>query len=185
VEPTEPADVGLRAGRELTTRRQTATLGAAAVILAGFAAWSGIQAHDARARPDEPNLAVTDRALTGQVSRAVASTVGTVFSYSYADPAATRRAAQRLLTGTAIRQYDRLFALVLQKAPREKLVLRTKVTGIGVELLTDTRARLLVFVDQQDRAGSGQAVYSGAMFAVTAVRTNGRWLIDDINTFSN
>jgi Mce-associated membrane protein len=155
-----------------------------AVILAGFAAIAGVKAHDLRASQVPENLALTDSALTSQVNRQIGGAVSTIFSYSYTDPGATRRAAQRLLTGTAIRQYDRLFTLVEQKAPAEKLVLRTKVTDIGVELLTASQARLLVFVNQQDQADSGQAVYSGAMFAVTAVLRQSRWFIADINTFT-
>ncbi len=158
---------------------------AATVILAGLATGAGVQAARLRASQPAANLAITDRPLTAQVKAQVSAAVGTIFSYSYANPAATRQAAQRLLTGAAIRQYDQLFALVEQKAPAEKLVLTTKVTDLGVELLAADRARLLVFVNQQDRAGSGQVVYSGAMFAVTAVRQHGRWLIANINTFTS
>jgi Mce-associated membrane protein len=60
------------------------------------------------------------------------------------------------------------------------------VTAAGVELLTGDRARVLVFANQQDtRSGTSQASYSGAMFAVTAVNRGGRWLISNINTFTN
>ena len=119
------------------------------------------------------------------MERAVTGAVETIFSYSYADVGKTREAAQGLLTGAAIRQYDQLFALVEQQAPKEKLVV-TKVTTVGVELLTGDRARLLVFANQQDtRAGTTQTSYGGAMFAVTAVNRDGRWLIENINTFTN
>lgn len=165
--------------------RRPVTLLIAAAVLAGFAAWAGVHAASLRAsRQASQNLTLVDKSATSEVTSQISSTIGTIFSYSYASPAATRQAAQRLLTGTAIRQYDSLFALVEQKAPTEKLVLVTKVTNIGVELLTGDRARLLLFVNQQDRSGTGQAVYSGSMFAVTAVRRNGRWLIEDINTFT-
>lgn len=168
-----------------TPWRQAVTLLVAAVILAGFAAWAAMHAHDLRAGQTDSNLALTDKALTKQVTAQVSSAVSTIFSYSYANPATTRQAAQKLLSGSAISQYNNLFALVEQKAPAEKLVLSTKVTDVGIELLTASRARLLVFVNQQDKAGSGQAVYSGAMFAVTAIRHGGRWLIENINTFTS
>ena len=90
------------------------------------------------------------------------------------------------LTGAAIRQYDQLFALVAQQAPKQKLVVTTRVASIGVEFLTGDRARVLVFANQQDtRAGTSQASYAGAMFAVTAVSRSGHWLIEDIDTFSS
>lgn len=164
--------------------RRPVTLLAGAAVLAGFAGWAGVQAHDLRAARPPANIAITDRAATSQVIRRISAAIGTVFSYSYADPATTRQAAQHLLTGPAIRQYDRLFTLVEQRAPAERLVLVTRVTNIGVELLTGDRARLLIFVAQQDRAGTGKAVYSGSMLAVTAIRGHGQWLIEDIQTFS-
>ncbi len=139
--------------RSRTPWRQASTLLVAAVILAGFAAWAAVHAHSLRAGQADSNLALTDKALTRQVTTQVSSAVSTIFSYSYANPAATRQAAQKLLTGSAISQYNNLFALVEQKAPAEKLVLSTKVTDVGIELLTAGRARLLVFVNQQDKAG--------------------------------
>jgi len=172
----------MRAGERTVPR--AAALVVAAAVLAAFAVWAGVQAHSLRASQASQNVALTDRTATNQVTRQIASAVSTIFSYSYSDPAATRRAAQRLLTGTAIRQYDSLFALVEQKAPAEKLVLTTNVTNIGVEFLTGGQARLLVFVDQQDQAGSGRAVYSGSMLAVNAVSERGRWLIENIQTFT-
>ena len=97
----------------------------------------------------------------------------------------TRAAAQELLAGHAIRQYNQLFALVQRQAPKEKLVVTTRVSNVGVELLTGGRARLLVFANQQDtRAGTGQASYGGAMFAVTAVSEHGSWKIENIGTFT-
>jgi Mce-associated membrane protein len=65
-------------------------------------------------------------------------------------------------------------------------VLTTKVTSVGVELLVGNRARLLIFADQQDtRAATHQSSEAGAMFAVNAVRQDGRWKIDSIDTFSS
>ena len=117
--------------------------------------------------------------------REISAAVNTIFSYNYADTAATRRAAQGVLTGPAVRQYNTLFALVTKNAPAQKLVVTTKVTNSGVELLNGNRARLLVFANQQDtKAGTGQTSYAGAMFAVTALRQGGRWKIENIDTFS-
>ena len=59
--------------------------------------------------------------------------------------ARTKAAVQQRLTGPAIRQYNQMFALVEQQAPKEKVVVTTRLTNIGVELLTAWHARLLVF----------------------------------------
>ncbi|HET7014949.1 MAG TPA: hypothetical protein VFI65_13625 [Streptosporangiaceae bacterium] len=163
-----------------------AVLGLATVIFGGFGVWATVAGHGLRATAATANTALVDRPATTSVERSVTRTIDTIFSYSYADVTKTRKAAQALLTGAAIKQYDQLFALVEQQAPKEKLVVVTKVSTVGVELLTGDRARILVFANQQDtRAGTGQASYSGAMFAVTAVNQAGHWKISNINTFTS
>ena len=160
--------------------------GAATVVLGALGAWASVAAHDLRASAATANDALVDVSATRAVTRDVTSAVNTIFSYNYADTARTKAAAQRLLTGPAIRQYNQLFGLVQQEAPKEKLVVTTRVTSIGVELLAGGRSRLLVFANQQDsRAGTRQASYGGAMFAVTAVNEGGRWLIESIDTFTS
>jgi len=166
-------------------RRAPVLLGAAAVVLAAFAVVAGIQAHSLRAQHTSQNAALTDAAATRQVQRQVASAIDTVFSYNYADTGTTRAAAQRLLTGPAVRQYDSLFKLVEQDAPAQHLVLTTKVTSSGVELLEGDRARVLIFADQRDtRMTTKQTTYAGAMIAVNAVEQGGRWKIENIDTFT-
>lgn len=160
-------------------------LGAATVLFGGFGAWATVAAHSLRTTAASANAALVDRSATSAVERAVTGAVEQIFSYRYTDVGTTRAAAQVLLTGRAIRQYDQLFALVERQAPKEKLVVATRVTNVGVELLSGGRARLLVFANQQDsRAGTSQTSYGGAMFAVTVVHRGGRWLIENIDTFT-
>jgi Mce-associated membrane protein len=165
--------------------RIAAALGAATVVLGGFGVWAMARANSERSSAATQNTALTDGPATAAVRGQVATAVNTIFSYNYADTAATRRAAQGLLTGPAVRQYNSLFALVTKNAPAQKLVVTTRVTNTGVEMLNGDRARLLVFANQQDtRAGTSQTSYAGAMFAVTALRQGGRWKIENIDTFS-
>ena len=165
--------------------RAAAALGAGTVVLAGFGVWATLHANSERSSAAAQNTALTDGPATAAVRREIAAAVNTIFSYNYANTAATRRAAQGLLTGPAVREYDTLFALVTKNAPAQKLVVTTKVTNTGVEMLNGDRARLLVFANQQDtRAGTGQTSYAGAMFAVTALRQGGRWKVENIDTFS-
>jgi Mce-associated membrane protein len=166
--------------------RIAAVLGAVTVVLAGFGVWATLHASSLRSNAAaQENTALIDGPATATVRREISAAVNTIFSYNYADTAATRRAAQGVLTGPAVRQYNTLFALVTKNAPAQKLVVTTKVTNSGVELLNGNRARLLVFANQQDtRAGTGQTSYAGAMFAVTALRQGGRWKIENIDTFS-
>jgi Mce-associated membrane protein len=165
--------------------RIAAALGAATVVLGGFGAWATVHANSERSSAAAQNTALTDGPATAAVRREIAAAVNTIFSYNYANTAATRQAAQGLLTGPAVRQYNTLFALVTKNAPAQKLVVTTRVTNTGVEMLNGDRARLLVFANQQDtRAGTSQTSYAGAMFAVTALRQGGRWKIENIDTFS-
>ncbi len=156
------------------------------MVLGGFGVWATLHASSLRANAAaQANTALTDGPATAAVRREISAGVNTIFSYNYADTAATRQAAQRVLTGPAVHQYNTLFALVTRNAPAQKLVVTTKVTNSGVELLNGNQARVLVFANQQDtRAGTGQTSYAGAMFAVTAVRQGGRWKIENIDTFS-
>jgi Mce-associated membrane protein len=158
---------------------------AGACVLGGLASVAAIQAHSLRSDQASGNMALTDAATTSQVRRQVTSAINTIFSYNYADTATTRAAAQRLLTGPAVREYDSLFRLVQQDAPAQHLVLTTKVTDAGVELLVGGRARVLIFADQRDtRKTTSQTSYAGAMFAVNAVLRDGRWKIENIDTFT-
>ena len=160
-------------------------LGAVTIVLGAFGVWATLAAHSLRSGAAPQNTALTDGPATDAVRRQIVSAVNTVFSYSYTDTAATRRAAQSLLTGPAIRQYNTYFSLVSKDAPTQKLVVTTKVTNSGVELLTGNRARVLVFANQQDtRMGTKQSSYAGALFAVTAVRQGNRWKIENIDTFN-
>jgi Mce-associated membrane protein len=171
------------AGRSRTAI--VAVLGVAIVIIGSLGIWAAVAAHGLRTAAAGANAALVNKSATRSAEQAVTTAVNTIFSYSYADTARTKAAAQQMLTGPAIRQYNQLFGLVQQQAPNEKLVVTTRVTEIGVELLTGTHARLLVFADQQDsRAGTSQATYGGAMFAVTAVNERGRWRIESIDTFT-
>jgi Mce-associated membrane protein len=183
-EEAPPAAVG--AGPRPRARRAVvAILGVATVVIGSLGIWAAVSAHDLRASASSANTALVNRAATQGVERAISAAVNTIFSYSYADTARTKAAAQQLLTGPAIRQYNQLFALVEEQAPKEKLVVTTRVTNIGVELLTGEQARLLVFANQEDSsAGTSKATYGGAMFAVTAVNQHGRWQIESINTFT-
>jgi Mce-associated membrane protein len=161
-----------------------ACLGAVAVVLGGLAVWFGLEASSATSGVDTSNAALTDPVATRQVTQQVTSAVNKIFSYNYADTATTSRAAAALLTGKARQQYDTLFKLVRRDAPKEKLVLTTTVTNSGVEFLDGGRARLLIFADQRDTAGSArQTTDAGAMFAVNAVNQGGRWKISSIDTF--
>jgi len=159
-------------------------LGVCAVVLSGLAAWFAQQAHHIRAAAGT-NIALTDNAATSEANGQVASAVNTLFSYNYNDLDKTQQAARSLLTGKAVCQYDQLFAVVRQHAPRQRLVVTVTVTNTGVEMLTGDRARVLVFATQSDTSTTTkQTATAGTMFAVNAVRRDGSWKVENIDTFN-
>ncbi|HEX5407412.1 MAG TPA: hypothetical protein VFX16_34495 [Pseudonocardiaceae bacterium] len=160
------------------------TLGVVAVLIGGLAAWFGVQWSNTRAG-GTTNTALTDSATTSEVSGQVTAAVNTIFSYDYTNLAKTKTAVQRLLTGTALCQYNVLYKDLQQQAPSQKLVLTTTVQDKGVELLQGDSARVLLLVQQHDtRATTNQTSDSQSMLAVNAVQEGGTWKINSIDTFS-
>lgn len=163
--------------------RLVAFLGALTIALGGTAAWSADQAQGLTGAASAENAALSDNAATSEVKGQVTSAVNTAFSYNYADVAKTEKAAQDLLTGKAVQQYNQLFALVRKQAPQQKQILTTTVTDSAVKSLASDRARLLIFADQRNtRTDKDQSSYSAAVFAVGAIRIDGKWKINNIDT---
>lgn len=163
-----------------------AVLCALTVLLGAVAVWAFASASSLRDEPARQNTALTDIGRTSEVKGRISEAVGAVFSYDYASPARSDRAASTYLTGRAVQQHEDMLADVREQAPEQKLVLTTTVTESGVEFLDGHRARLLVFADQSNtRTGKDEeTTYAAAMFAVDAVRRGDTWLIAAIDTFT-
>ncbi|MFC7303029.1 hypothetical protein ACFQVC_02195 [Streptomyces monticola] len=156
------------------------------VLLGAFAAYAGTRAAELRDASPARNAALADTARTSEVKGAVGKAVDALFSYDYAEPGRTDRAAAELLTGKAVDRHRELLATVKKQAAEDKLVLTTTVTDSGVELLDGDRARVLVFADQRSTrtAEKGDTTHAAAMLAVQAVHKDGRWQLADIDTFT-
>lgn len=175
-----------KAPRTRGRRRIAFALGVLTVALGGFAGWSAERAGDLGRTGAARNAALSDNARTSEVKGQVTNAVNTVFSYNYADVGRTEKGAQTLLTGKAVQQYNQMFSLVRQQAPQQKQVLTTTVTEAGVKMLAGDRARLLVFADQRNtRTDKDKTSYAAAVFAVGAVYRDGRWKIENIDTFGS
>ncbi|MEF9881485.1 hypothetical protein [Streptomyces sp. P9-A4] len=167
------------------------------LLLGGFAGLAYSRAEALRDDPVRGNTALTDLARTSEIKGQTAAAVAALFSYDHADPAPFERAGKTLLTGKAVAQHRTLLGGVLAKAAQQKPVITTVVTDSAVERIDGDRARVLVYADQSSvsTAGTGKAaggkqpkaqdqgVYAGAMFAVDVVLRDGRWLIENIDTF--
>ncbi|MFI9628483.1 hypothetical protein [Streptomyces sp. NPDC052042] len=188
-----PEARGACPGEEARRRRRPrllpglpAVLCALTVLLGAFAAWAFSSAANLRDESARQNTALTDIGRTSEVKGRIAEAVGAVFSYDYAAPAKSERAAKTYLVGKAVQQHRDMLARVRSQGPGQKLVLTTTVTDSGVEILDGNRARLLIFADQSNtRTGaSEERTYAAAMFAVDAVRRDGAWRILAIDTFT-
>ncbi|MFD5987301.1 hypothetical protein [Streptomyces cyaneofuscatus] len=182
-------DAAATSRRRLRSRlrpRLPALLCVLTVLLGAFAAWAFTSAASLRDEPARQNTALTDIARTSEVKGRIGEAVGAVFSYDYASPARSDRAAKTHLTGRAVQQHQDMLAEVRAQAPQQKLVLTTTVTASGVEYLDGDRARLLIFADQSNtRTGKDEeTTYAAAMFAVDAVRRGDTWRIAAIDTFT-
>ncbi|MEU2237124.1 hypothetical protein [Streptomyces vietnamensis] len=170
------------------------------LLLGGFAGWAHSRAGELRDDPARGNTALTDLARTSEIKGQTAAAVAALFSYDHADTGPFERAGKTLLTGKAVAQHRTLFAGVLAQAARQKTVITTTVTDSAVERIDGDRARVLVYADQSSvstagtgKTGSGkqkpkpkaqdQGVYAGAMFALDVVHRDGRWLVENIDTF--
>ncbi|MGW3329674.1 hypothetical protein ACWDF9_03880 [Streptomyces rubiginosohelvolus] len=181
--PTDDAPRACAARLRITL---PAVLCALTVLLGAVAVWAFASASSLRDEPARQNAALTDIGRTSEVKGRISEAVGAVFSYDYASPARSDRAASTYLTGRAVQQHKDMLADVREQAPEQKLVLTTTVTESGVEFLDGDRARLLVFADQSNtRTGKDEeTTYAAAMFAVDAVRRGDTWLIAAIDTFT-
>lgn len=162
--------------------RLLAALTAVFVLATGCAVWFAVESDELRSGSSGGNIALTDPEATDQVADRVGAALKTVFSYDYANLDRTERAVDLALTGRAAEQYRAEFAAAAARAKRAKLVRSTTVRSIGVRQLTDRRAVLLVFLDQQTLAAGRSPKSSTATLDVTAVRRPDGWRISTIES---
>lgn len=162
-------------------RNPLVAIGAVIVVFTALAGWFGVESYQLNNDSSSSNIALVDSEATSSVIGQVTSAVQTVFSYNYTDTAHTEQAAQGVLAGNAIQQYNQLYAEVKKQAPVQKLVLTTTVQSVGVKVLTADRAELLVFVDQHAvRTDNSQNSSGPAQLSVNAQRFNGVWKITNM-----
>lgn len=176
-----------KALRRLLRVRAPVALCVLVVVLGAFGALALARAGSLRSDPAARNVALTDPARTSEVKGQTEKAVAALFSYSYADTAASDRAASTWLTGKAVQQHHDMLAAVRAQAKEQKLVLTTTATESGVEMIDGSRARVLVYADQSSTRTAGkkpETTYAAAMFAVDVVRRDGgAWQISGIDTF--
>lgn len=129
--------------------------------------------------PQPANTALVDVAATNAVTDQVGRAIRTVFSYDPTRLDQTAKAAQEVLTGAAMDQYNSLFGKAKDNALATQQVLTTAVRSIGVIDMHDDAARLLVFVDRQLVQGDKHES-AVAQLIVHAWKTGPTWKITEI-----
>ncbi|MZD06671.1 hypothetical protein GTW43_16425 [Streptomyces sp. SID5785] len=186
---------GRRAAAAAATRRVPrvprlfVVLCALTLLLGAFAGWAFSRAQSLHDGAALQNTALSDPARTSKVKGEAERAVNALFSYDQADPGASEKAADRLLTGKAVEQHRTLLAPVLAQAKKQKTVVTTTVTDSAVERIDGHRARVLVFADQSSAGTAAKAdaaaAYAGAMLAVDLVEKGGTWRVSGIDTFGS
>jgi len=150
-----------------------------AAVLAGLGFW-----FQTRGRDVHVNEALVDTGGTTEVSGQAREAVEKAFSYNFADVTATEKAANELLVGKAKCQYNAIFGPVKTLAPEQKLVVTVRVVSSGVTSLDADRATVLLFIDQvTTRTTDNQTGGGIAMMRVGALRSDGRWKVDNMEMF--
>ncbi|MET0237020.1 MAG: hypothetical protein ABW224_20390 [Kibdelosporangium sp.] len=156
----------------------TGVLAGVTILCTCLAVWFSV----ARS-PGPENRALVDVPGTNAVTDQVGRILRTVFSYDPAQIDRTSVAAQDVLTGAAIDQYNTQFEAAKKHATDTRQVLTTAVRSVGVVELRGDSARLLVFVDRQiiqgDKHESG-----AAQLLVSAAKSGDTWKITDIKFLS-
>lgn len=153
------------------------------VVTGGAAIWSHSHEQAVHATPAAQNAALTDVATTAAVKGQVTQAVQALFSFDYSNPDKTAALVPVYLTGSAVSQYAALMEPVRAHATDLKLELTTTVTSAGIQTLQGGRARVLVFVDQNDTSSATAGTSESAVaFAVDAERIAGTWRIAGIDT---
>lgn len=130
--------------------------------------------------PPPANLALADPDATRVVLSQIDETIARVFTYdaTHRDDAAV--AADSVLAGAALGQYDAAMATVRQQGPARGLILTTSVAASAVTGLTARDASALLVVDQKDTHDVTATVASTAVMTITARLMDSRWQITDL-----
>jgi Mce-associated membrane protein len=156
-------------------------LWAAAAVLLVVAIVFGVLGYTTYYQGPMANKAMISAGETSEVKGKVEDSVQKLFSYDFKDTAKTEKAAEDLLQGDAVKQYDELFKVVKEQAPKQQLIVTTTVKSSSVTRLQGDRAQVLLFVDQHAlRSGTGESNVGPAQLSVTTEKRDGTWKISDL-----
>ncbi|WP_433659699.1 hypothetical protein ACQPW1_44805 [Nocardia sp. CA-128927] len=147
----------------------------AALLLGGFAAVAA-----SRPGVDDSNKAYVDNKATEEVRAAADHALKTVYAYDVKDIDHYRDTAKQVLTGKMLADLDKYADTTISAVKQAQTSADAKADPIGVTLLTDDRAELLVnLVVSATKNGAAQQSVAGPI-VLHMQKVDGRWLASDI-----
>ncbi len=131
-------------------------------------------------KPSDASVADDTQTAQAAAERAIVP----LLSYDARHLDQSAAAAQPYMTDNEKAQYDKLFAVVRQNAPRTGTVIQAKYLASGIVRSGTDRVDVLVFVDQATRNKQHPrvpVVYKNQV-TVTMAKVGGQWLVDDLTT---
>jgi Mce-associated membrane protein len=131
-------------------------------------------------KPADSTVASDTTAAQAAAERAVVP----ILSYDAHHLSASQAQAEPYLTDSYRTQYDKLFAVIKQNAPRTGTVVRAKYLASGIVRTGAGRVDVLVFVNQvtyNKQHPKTPVVYKNQA-TVTMEKVGGNWLVDDMKT---
>lgn len=106
-----------------------------------------------------------------------------VLSYDHRTLDADQESAQALLTDDYRQDYDQLFAVIKQNAPRTRTAVTAEVVSSGIVRSGEDRVDVLLFVDRPttNKLNPEPIVYRDQV-TVTMEQVDGEWLVDEMVT---
>lgn len=150
-----------------------AGLAVLAVALVAVTSWAWVRGGDASVH--EPGVREAQQAA----ERAVVP----VLSYDYRQLQQDQESAQALMTGSYREDYDKLFAVIEENAPRLETEVSAEVVASGIVRASEGRVQVLVFVDRPttNKEQREPVVYKDQV-TLTMQRVDGEWLVDGMVT---
>jgi Mce-associated membrane protein len=186
-EPAEPdvpaarGDAETPATQQPRDRRSLPLVpGWALMSLAGLVAASLVIVGVLMSRPSDAAVQDDTQAAQSAAERAIVP----ILSYDARHLDQSAAAAQPYLTTNEKEQYDKLFAVIRQNAPRTGTVVQAKYLASGIVRSGTDRVDVLVFVNQVTRNKQHPqvpVVYKNQV-TVTMAKVGGQWLVDDLTT---
>lgn len=106
-----------------------------------------------------------------------------VLSYDHRTLDEDREAAREWMTDDQKEEYDELFELIEENAPRTRTVVDVEVLSSAVVRAGEDRTEVLLFVDRHttNKANREPVVYKDQV-TLTMQRVDGEWLVDGLRT---